>query len=82
MHFSLSDQLGHFCLALHVAMQTGLYLHPYRFQSDDSGARRVVSEGSTIPDDFPADCPHRVPCGIPDTRRSQHIAELFYEEPN
>src|ERR1700730_8461219 len=32
---------GHFCLALHVAMQVGPYLHQTR-----SGVRRMVSEDS------------------------------------
>src|SRR3989338_10664765 len=35
------DWLGHFCLALHVAMQFGLYLPRMR------GVRRIVSEGFT-----------------------------------
>ena len=32
---------GHFCQPLHVAVQLGLYLHPF-----ENGARRIVSEDS------------------------------------
>ena len=42
----------------------------------------MACEGSPDGGAFPADCPHRIPCGLPDTRRSQHIAELFNEKPS
>jgi hypothetical protein len=40
--FGPTGRPGHFCLALHVAMQVGLYLHRY------SGARRTVSEDPAV----------------------------------
>jgi hypothetical protein len=39
----ISERPGHFCLAPHVAMRVGLYLHPCRL-SPVRGALRAVSE--------------------------------------
>ena len=50
--FEALERLGHFCLAPHVAMRVGLYLHPQDYQYDLwvncdlslGGAPRTVSE--------------------------------------
>ena len=43
LHVIHIERLGHFCLAPHVAMRVGLYLHPRPAQLE-VGASRAVSE--------------------------------------
>ena len=54
---SIAQGPGHFCLALHVAMQLGLYLPG--LCGPLSGVQSLRGHGARRrPEDFPADCPH------------------------